>query len=299
MAVNIFRSLVVDRIRFFVYVSAKDLYSHVWSQLYEIAAMKKELLPNGIISVSKDQHCKTRLRYCPQARRCIASIEIGVAPDNKKYFSLDLYPTRFRGGEFANFKELLKIFLEDFNYAKLFYTAKISYLELAADSLSRAMGDFLAFRAKTGSSKVHLLPDDTGGVYLGALGGRLHFCIYDKRRQIVEKLKEVPPHKTHTRLEARIHSTGLAAIDLLEGLQNPFPKLEIADLAVLKETYCEPEFHAFLSLCIQSGACAALHSLSVKQRRIYLARIRKAKVNWWRPAAIWGQFSNALAVLNP
>ena len=299
MIISMFRSLVIDRIRFFVNVPSSDLYSHVWSQLFEIKAMGKQLLPGGRITAKKLKHGKTRLRYCPKARRCIASIEVGIAADKKKYFSLDLFPTRFRGSEFSVFKELLANLLDDFNYTKLFHTAKVSYLELAADSLLNPMGSFLPFRTKTASSHVHPLPDGTGSINLGALSGRLRFSIYDKKRHIVEKWKELPLHQLQTRIEARIRTTGLTANKLEGCLKNPLPKLEIADLKELQKSSPSPAFTAFLVQCSKVGACAALKSLSLKERRKYILQLRKAKVTWWKPQAIWQYLPSALKVIAP
>ncbi len=298
MAVNIQKSLVLDRIRFFVYVPSKELFSYALSQLYEIAALKKQWVPQGQITV-KSKYSKTRLTYCPQKKRCIASIELGATKNQKLYFRLDLLPTRFFGDEFEVFKEILGLLLDEFNYLKLYKTARISYLELAVDSLSRPIGSFLPFRVKTGSSMVYPLPDATGGIYLGSPSGRVHFCIYDKKRQIIEKLKETPQHSIQTRLEARIHSTGLSASELLASLKNPFVKLEVADLDVLNALPPVPGLGAFLAQSAQAGACVALNALSAYDRRKILSLLRKAMAKWWNPNKIWEKFPRSLQVIKP
>jgi hypothetical protein len=261
-------------------------------------AMRKEILPKGRITVKKKKHGKTLLKYYPVPGRGIADIEIGTAANKKRYFSLGLYPSRFRPGEFERFKELLNIFLEPFNYTKLYKTANVSYLELAADSISIPMFSFMPFRAKTNESYVYQLPEGDGGIYLGAGTGRLRFCVYNKARQIVQKLKEKSEYPVRTRIEARMHSLGVPAEKLCE-LANPFPKLEIADMEVLEALCDQPESEAFLKQCSAVGACKALSGYGAKERRQFLALLRKARASWWNPESRWNHFGGSLAVITP
>ena len=299
MAINIFLRLIVDRIRFFVLIDATEMYGVVWSQLKEISAMNNEFLPDWKLTVHKMKHGKTQLRFRPEAKRCVAIIEIGTTNGEKRYFSLDLFPSKFQAGEFDLVKEVLTIFLDDLNYEKLFYTARVSYLELAADSLSHPMSSFLPFRTRTFSSYVYPLKEGKGSIYCGAENGKLRFCIYDKKKQIEEKLKQIPSHAMQTRIEARVHTTGLTAAQLKGELKNPFKRLEIADLQKLKQVFKHPGLPAFLDECHGQGAEQALGKLSVKDRRRYLIGLRKAKAEWWKPEWIWQSLPDALSVIKP
>ena len=62
-----------------------------------------------------------------------------------RYFRLTLHPSKFKSGEFEDFKSLLEHLLPDFNYVKLYHTGMVNYLELAADCLSQTHHSFLPY----------------------------------------------------------------------------------------------------------------------------------------------------------
>lgn len=298
MSVSVNLQMVVDRIRFFAIVE-KSLGSMIWSQFKEMAAMTKEILPNGKIKVRQSKYGQTRLWYQPERKRTIAVLEVGTTAMKQSYFKLDLLPARFGKGEFEHFKSVLTAVLEPVNYAKLYATAKVSYLELAIDFLHAPMGSFIPYFAKSWSSFVYHLQDGTGGIYLGAETANIRFCIYDKARWLWEVLKQASIHKTRTRIEARIHTTGLLAGELGQALPNPFPRLEVADRKELMSISQHPSLAWFLESCSAVGASRALNLLGAKERRQILASLRKARAWWWKPMAYWKDLPNALKVIAP
>lgn len=166
MAVHI--RLGIDRIHMSVSVTSKDLYGFVIAQLHGMKDLQSELLPNGKITVRIEKYL-TRMSYYPNKKRKIAEIEIGTTKSKHKYFRLSLFPSQFGSGEFENFKEVLALMLPEFNYQKLYSTAKVSYIELAADSASQAQHSFIHFRAKCNSSEIIPESDGTkGSTYVGS-----------------------------------------------------------------------------------------------------------------------------------
>lgn len=298
MPVSISMQMVVDRIRFHVLVE-KTLCSHIWSQFKEMVILSKDIVPQGRIRMWTGKHGQTRLIYQPVKRRTIAVMGVGTTASKHYYFGLDLFPTRFQVGEFDHFKSVLTAILDIVAYEKLYVDANVSYLELAVDSLSFQMGSFLPYFAKSSKSHVHQLSDGTGGIYLGAEAAKLRFCVYDKARQMWEVQKKVSDHKIRTRIEARIHTTGLHAADLEVALPNPFPKLEIADRSALLNNSHHPKLSEFLKGCQSSGPSTALNQLGPKDRRQVLQDLRKARAWWWNPTSCWDSLPKALAVLKP
>lgn len=299
MSVNIFLRLLIDRIRFHVLMTGDGIYGVVWSQLEEICALKSDLLPGWKVTIHKLKYGKTQLRFRPGPNRQIAHIEIGTAAQNKRYFQLDLSPSKFQPGEFEALQQVLTVLLEPFSYDKLFYSVPVSYLELASDCLTQPMSAFIPFRTKTFSSYAHPLESGKGTYYYGSEKGRLRFAVYNKRKHIQEKLKQTPAHAIQTRIEARIHTTGLPAAMLKDGLENPFTKLEIADQQKFVETFSHPKLKEFLSDCDESGSGYALGKLSVKDRRKFLSGLRKARAPWWNPIGIWKGLLQALSKITP
>lgn len=261
--------------------------------------MAKELFPGWKVTIRQMKHGKTQLRFRPALHRQIAHIEIGTGADGKRYFRLDLSPSKFAEGEFEAIQQVLTTLLEPLSYDKLFETVPVSYLELAFDSLTQPMSAFIPFRTKTFSSWAFPLKSGKGTYYFGAKTGRLRFAAYDKKKQLQEKFKQEVKYETLTRIEMRIHGTGLLVHMLVESLPNEFKKLEIADRQKFVDEFEHPNKAQFLNDCYENGSGYALQKLSVQDRRKFLAGLRKAKAVWWKPEWIWKALPDAIDKIKP
>lgn len=298
MAVSIWKGLLIDRIHMCVAVGGKDLYGFVLSQVHGMKDIQAQLVPHGKIMVnSKKYH--TRMDYYPKKNKDkIADIEIGTTKSKHKYFKLGLYPSKFGPGEFEHFKYILEVLLPEFNYPCLYNTSKVSYIELAADSLSITAHSFIPFRARCNCSKVfHEQDGSKGTTYVGSETSKLMFRIYDKFKQLMAK--NLPaPYKKHTRIEARCGSNGLSPCDLLSQMVNPFEKLEVADLLAARNASKAKEWQSFLDQCLIVGSAKAL-AQHPKQRKNFMCMLRAAAVWWWNPQHVWKGLPRALCAIAP
>lgn len=297
----------MDRIAITVVMKSKDLYDFAYSQLYGIAALEKDLVPKGKITVVHEQYC-TRLSYYPaynkNEKRRIAVITVGAnilfgVGKLHRYFTLTLHPSQFKGQEFADFKETLSVLLPEFNYEKLFYTGKVNYVEFAADSHTHQKNSFLPYRKYCKESDVWPEPNgDLGTTYLGGKTSDLRFAIYDKSVQLIAKGKSpITKHFPHTRIEARMRRLGITAAEL-KTLKNPFSKLLIADLAAAQALSPEPDWQDFLTNAEHNGVPKEL-SANPALRKQRMKSLGSVQVKWWSPVKTWGNQTQALAAIAP
>lgn len=298
MALTIWNPLLLDRIHMTVGVSGKTLYGASVSRLYSIKAKQAILVPNGKIVVVQGNYI-TRIDYYPDKNRDkVAEIELGSTKSKYKYFKLSLYSSKFKAGEFESLKKMLAQMLPEFNYQKLYYTAKVSYIELAADTRSHDKHGFIPFRSRCNKSHIDPHNGYKGATYLGSEDSSLFFSIYDKHKQLVDK-KQVTPHAVHTRIELRQRYTGLSPCELLAGLKNQFVKLEVADLHGARQASKEKAWQIFIDRCLVVGSADALAALPKKQRTAYMKLLRANAAWWWKPQHVWKNLPHALSVIVP
>jgi hypothetical protein len=292
--------LGVDRIEFSAGISDPSVYDFLYAQFWAMreSEMQALLVPAGKITIKPEEYV-THLSYYPTPKKMIARFTLGTTKSKHKYFKLGLLPARFGAGEFETLKETIALLLPEVNYAKLFHTANVSYIELNADSPSHALHTFIPFRAKCNVSFVYkneLAP--VGTTYLGSNVSDLRFRVYDKRTHLLET-GGVAHFDIHTRIEAIVRHTGVAAYKLPHSLSNPFQKLEIADLHRAHELSKKPDWQAFLAECLASGSAAALSKCKKYQRKKFMTMLRASSAPWWNANFIWQGFPAALSAIAP
>jgi hypothetical protein len=294
----IWKPLLIDRIHMNKSISSEQnsLYSYAWGQLIEIYELREEILPKGKITI-KQGPSWTRIGYYPQKNIKIADIEVGQRYKNR-YFKLSLYPSKFAGNDFSYLKDLINGMLPDFDYGKLFFESRVSYIELACDSLTYPAHSFIPYRRNINYSKIFNDNGSKGTTYLGSIKSDLRFRIYDKAKQLMDTSKS-SPHKLHTRIESSIRKLKLAPSELLLKLPNPFMKLEISDIAIARSISKDLDWEFFLDMCISEGSAAALASLTKNKRKIFISRLYAARVGWWKPDNRWSGLASALAKIAP
>ncbi|MBI3374985.1 MAG: hypothetical protein HY017_24955 [Betaproteobacteria bacterium] len=288
--------LLVDRIHINVGVGSKALHGFVVTQLKGMKDIQGDVVPDGKITITENKY-RTRLNYYPTKKRKIAELEVG-AKAHHRYFKLVLYASKFGPGEFEQLKWVLSELLPDFNYPKLFETGRVSYVELAADSLTHIAHSFVPFRAKANNSWVH---DDGNGVkgstYLGSKLSALRFCIYDKHKQQVENHLPVTD-PLRTRVESRSRHIGLPPCELPK-MVNPFLKLEVADLQKARDASEDHTWQEFLDLCFVLGSARALAQQTKYKRTQFMKMLRASAAPWWNPQYVWKDLPRAIAAIAP
>lgn len=297
MSLNIWVYLLVDRIHINVGIGSKDLHGLVVTQLKGMKDIQADLVPNGKITIADGKY-RTRLDYYPtKKKKKTADIEVGTTKSAHKYFRLGLYPSRFEPGEFEHFKLVLSVLLPDFDYEKLFETGRVSYIELAKDSLTHPAHSFIPFRARSTKSWIHDSNGIKGTTYLGSQLSTLRFRIYDKHKQQVEQHLLVTD-ALRTRIESRSRHIKLSPCEL-QKMVNPFLKLEIADLQKARDASKDQTWQGFLDLCFVNGSARALAQQTKYKRTQFMKMLRAAAASWWNPQYVWTGLSRALTVIAP
>ena len=126
--------------------------------------------------------------------------------------------------------------------------------------------------------------------------GKPVHCLLTKSDKLSRSEQTLTLQKVRQQMKAANHDS---TVQLFSSLKNPFPKLEIADMEELKGLCDQPESQAFLKQCSTVGACKALSALAAKERRQYLALLRKARASWWHPDLSWKHFGSSLEIISP
>jgi hypothetical protein len=300
MAISIWYWQIIDRIHMSIGLGKNpQLYGVLIGQLTGMKDIQSDLVPKGKITVSKEKYV-TRLGYYPaDKKRKIAELEMGSTKTGHMYFRLGLYPSKFRPGEFTKFREQLELLFQ-LPYDLLFQQARVSYLELAADSLTYNMGSFIPFHARINHSKMWKSKDVAHGTLnLCSLLSKKRFCFYDKAKQLTES--GCPGHEViRTRIEARLRHIGMSTSEIPEKLPNPFASLEIADVLKARKVSDDPYWQSFLDQCLYgNGSATALSQCSKSTRKEYVAMLRASRADWWKPDFLWKGLGQAMAVVSP
>lgn len=293
MSVEIWKHLAIDRIGITIPVPNIGMFNFVKSQMVQVAISKKELFPGGEVKPQFTNDGAQLWFNSSKSKRRIAEIILSTTKSKYRYIKLSLYPSRYSGAEFDQLKKILSECLQH-PYEVFYESGRVSYLELAADTLSHAKHTFIPFRAYCTKSKAWSY--GFGTIWVGSEKGNCWFAIYDKQKQLIDN-KLPAPHKQHTRIEARLRDTGLSPSALVS-LPNPFIKLEIADFIKAKLISKSNEWNLFLLKCVSLGAQAAL-TLFKKWRKKFLILLRSSAASWWEPEYIWQYFAQALKTIAP
>jgi len=306
MTLHFMTPLLLDRIGITVVIGDKDAYYKLQAKFYSMQKMQGQLLPQGKIKVNKKEY-EMRLDYYASFnkpdRRKIADITIGTYILNgviKRYFKLTLYPSQFKAGDFDRFKEILETELPDFRYEKLYYTGRVTYLELAVDSLTHKNHTFLPLRLYCSKSWIYPRKDGTRGtLYLGHKTSNMRTRFYNKRRKFLDAGKPVPyvQYPAQTRIEAvmrQLHHTPAT----LPQMENPFRHILVIDLYKAESASNDPIWLELISMSKVTGLPKALSQFP-QHRKNHMKALKKLQVSWFHPEKIWSDLPNAVAIIAP
>lgn len=303
MGVGIWKTLQLDRIHQTLKIKSAEEYGVLLGQLDEMWSIQKQFLPEGRIGRGS-KGFQSWVNYFPRKKgRSIANLEVGIMDVDHRYIRLTMYPSNFQGNDFSKLKTHLNIFFGGGSnfYENLYLNARVSYIELAADSLTLQRNNLILFRRRTRCSRVKHLPDGTYGTsYLGSKASSLNFTLYDKAKELIErKLPEAGKYPIRTRIEAQLRHTNLRCPELLESLQNPFSDLEVASMKRARELTKCLNWQAFLDDCVHHGSAKALEKCDKTLRKQRLEMLRECREAHWNPGFVWGGLASALSVINP
>jgi hypothetical protein len=300
MAISIWYWQIIDRIHMSIGLTkSPQQYGVLIGQLTGMKDIQSDLVPKGKITVFESKHI-TRLGYYPaDKKRKIAELEMGATKTGHMYFRLGLYPSKFKPGEFTTFREHLELLFQ-LQYDKLFQQARVSYLELAADSLTYQLGSFIPFRARINHSMIWKSDGvPHGTLYLGSHLSKKRFCCYNKAKHLLDS-GDAGQEAIRTRIEARLRHIGMSTSEIPEKLPNPFTSLEIADVLKARKVSDDPNWQSFLDQCLYGdGSATALSQCSKSTRKEYVAMLRASPADWWKPSFLWKGLGPAISDIAP
>jgi hypothetical protein len=275
-----------------------SFYGHVLNQFYLIKLDQKTFVPYGEVRVWKGGPYITHMSYVvDKSRGRMALVTIGTSKSHYKYLKLTLYPQKYKEEDFEIFCEVILGELLLAPYQIFFETGHVSYLEIAADTISHSVEEIIPFRPHTQTSFVYDDDGLKGTRYIGSMASNLRYAIYDKNKCLLDKGQKTE-YKSRTRIEARLKKTKLTPLKLTE-LKNPFKKIEIADASVAHLASNSDDWKKFIYDCEEYGASVALSLLPKIVRKDFETILRGCSAPWWNADFIWSGFPQALERIVP
>lgn len=290
-------SLMVDTVCMGVGITSKELFHQLLAEL-------KKWAYEGKVPGIKLQHVPmtnyiSSITYSV-GKRQIGRVEVGCTKSSTYYVRVIQQPGQATYEQLCAFREQLDFFMPFLAYEKLYKSAPITRIDLAADITGHHYRELIPHRPKVHKSELWSSSTKVGGIYLGGKNSKLRFCIYDRKKKMARKLGEIVKHKNLTRIEARVRGTGLTAEALTYAMPNPFESLQIALLK--KAQKIDPHllwWQKFLEQAVLHGSAAALSGLSDKLKTDARMRLTQAKAHWWNPSALWAGRDKSLGMLVP
>ena len=246
----------------------KTLFKELWPHIYGLGEPDDGCWPLGWKVSAKCVSSSLRLLITPGKKRTIAVLEIGTSKHKQHWFKLTLFPNNFRGIEFELLQDHLLALLPDFNYAKLFHSARVTRIDLAIDCYSVSMGEVIPYRKLTRTSRRWIGKEGLGTLYLGSPRSALWFRVYDKKKQLVQKKGVAIKWSKMVRFEAVVRKVGCPASHLLEALPDPFEGLWIVPKGAAKALKPDDTaWGAFLVVSDAIGSASALGQVPYAARR--------------------------------
>jgi len=207
----------------------------------------------------------------------------------KPAIAISCTPALLAQDDWVDFNSLIETMF-NFGVKEVWEEFKVSKLEVAMD-VAIPFAEMVCFSPGITATDTSCLKDGT--MYIGARYGRRSFCIYDKRKQLLEK-KKFKLGKDLTRVEVRLRSLG-KSLSQFANLDNPFGKLiavRKSGLVQLAEQYpLDFELRDFVKSSLAGGIAQHAYldlDIYTRKRLVKLLRSRalplngdKSKLNAW------------------
>lgn len=196
----------------------------------------------------------------------------------KPAIAINATPSKFSNDDWADFLSLLTLMFP-FGPEQVWTEFRLSRLEVAVD-IEVPLNEFVCLAPKVGVVDVAYLKDGT--LYLGHRYGRRSYCIYDKKKQLAEKMK-VDLESDLTRVEVRLRHTG-KTLGQLDELCKPFGNLLVLKrsrlVALCKKFPQAVELKSFVSAVVGGGVAQnAYLEMDPYSRKLLLARLKPMALN--------------------
>ena len=210
-----------------------------------------------IQSYSQVKGCKVwKKKYTTRATVALAKkvnvfFQAGMT-HGKLYSKIEICPADLKKWHWDELHAALSLGVED-GLVGMARTARVSYIELAADCRNISISEMLPFdRRLLDSWRIPDPPKPPETYYLGQLKSARHIAVYDKARQLLVR-KGVKLEHDLTRIEVRQRNLGvrLAGVPLLG---NPFSGIGICPLVGARAASKSSAWHEFLDVAEQQGS---------------------------------------------
>jgi hypothetical protein len=201
--------------------------------------------------------------------------------------AIDFTPSKLSEEDWADFLSLLAVMFPG-GSQQVWTQFKVAKLEVAVD-LKVPFNDLVCLAPKV--SKVDVQYVKRGTLYLGHENGRRHYCIYDKRKQLVETGGGDPGYAM-SRVEVKLRPSGMLLQQINE-IKRPFGNLLVlrkSQLSVLKKKNpLSIELDVFAK-AIAKGATAqwAYLELDSYSRKLLLTLLRPPALKLNGSVLRWG-----------
>lgn len=271
------------------------------SQLQEISLHINKIL--------KYKATKTRLRrykysiyYRLENNSAVARIEAGSSKNKQCYVTWEIWPQHVLKSDFALLCECISIFMgqhPNFTYQNVFSIGKVNYLELACDLITPPIHDLIFWKPKTRKGFIYQdkKTNQKGSIYIGSHESTIHFCIYNKAKQL--KSKGISSILTsYTRIEARLRKTQLTASELIN-IPSPFIKLHVASAIDCKKKWVDSTWLQFIANSLKYGYPKAISQFDKPLKKVFQNRLRECDVTFWKPKNLLNNLGDEIAKLHP
>jgi hypothetical protein len=181
-------------------------------------------------------------------------------------------------------------------YARMMTEGIVTRFDIALDVVNTSLDDLVPYPSGFRLTELKCLSGRT--LYAGTREG---WCIYDKKRQIIERnarkspaLHDPVPEGPVARFEYRLKPKRVLK-DVGVGINNPFAHLTVVSIQNLTQLEDSDLWHVFSALARTSSVNHALAQIadeSTKKR--YRRLLRENAVGWWKPDIFWGQLGDVV-----
>lgn len=291
-------ALQIDRIRMTGVGLSKQQYSAARGQMPLIAKNCNESLKTGKVIYIPKTYVHAII-YRMDSVQLVARLEVGSTKAKHYYLAWELWPFRLKKSEFKTFHNCIEAVLPSpvFSYPFMFENGRVRYMELAHDSVTAKMHEFIPWIDKVHNSHVYSEGCSKGAIYLGSRQSSRQYCVYDKAKQLAA-VKRPSQFKNLTRIEVRLRNLSTPPAQLSQ-MANPFMPLKLSELALCEGIDNVEEWSNFLLRARAFGSAMAFSLEEKSTKKKLKQNLLKCRCSWWSASSAFSTFPQALKLLRP
>lgn len=275
---------VIDRIRLFRAYDNSIAGSNAFLSAYSAA---ENLVGAFVLEKLSSKHCTSYIRkFGTGVNQSSIAFKFFPVAGGKTGIAIDFTPSKLGQGEWESLRHMVAAIFDEEPLAVL-GQLKVSKLEIAFD-VKASFDEMVCIAPGLAIENLNYL--DKGTRYLGQIGGKRTYCIYDKRKQLAEKVA-VDLGEDRARIEVRLRHLGKLLKDF-SGVSDPFGRLVAIRrpaLAKLCKSYPDDLILKNFALNVAKGVSGhcVYSSLSKHHKKQLIDRLRESAVKLNGDAGAW------------